>query len=130
MGAKELAKIFHNVYEKLAPIYGYKTREDTKEFDENTPNGKLMIATCEGVLNMLDAESNRLEKLVAGKLVKGCVVYMKASSGMSGYGNPQCVKSVCEPLSEISLYGHNQNYKTWDVDKIVEYPYVASNLSA
>ena len=98
----------------------------------NVKRGKFYIEalTLEKIIKDWLAESNRLEKLVAGKLVKGCVVYMKASSGMSGYGNPQCVKSVCEPLSEISLYGHNQNYKTWDVDKIVEYPYVASNLSA
>ena len=40
----------------------------------------------------------------ADKLTKGCVVYMKASSGMLGYGNAQCVSSVCDPLDSIRLY--------------------------
>lgn len=44
---KELAILFHNTYERLAPNYGYETREETKRFDENSPNGKLMIAVCE-----------------------------------------------------------------------------------
>jgi hypothetical protein len=56
------------------------------------------------------------------KLTKGCVVLMKASSGLQGYGNAQCVSNVCEPLGEISLYGHNQCYKTYDIQKIIEYP--------
>ena len=56
------------------------------------------------------------------KLTEGCVVFMKASSGLTGYGNAQCVSSVCEPLGEVSLYGHNQNYKTYDIGRIVEYP--------
>ena len=47
---------------------------------------------------------------------------MSSDSGCPGYGNPQCVKSVCEPLGELSLYGHNQSYKTYDVREIVEYP--------
>lgn len=42
--AVEIAKQFHLTYERLAPKFGYKTREDTKDFDPDTPNGKLMIA--------------------------------------------------------------------------------------
>lgn len=41
-----LAVRFHKVYERLAPEYGYETRKETREFDPNTPNGRLMIATC------------------------------------------------------------------------------------
>ena len=54
--AGELAKTFHEVYEKLAPAYGYETNKETRIFDKNSRNGKLMIATCEGILNMLDSE--------------------------------------------------------------------------
>ena len=54
--AEELAKTFHEVYEKLAPAYGYETNKETRIFDKNSRNGKLMIATCEGILNMLDSE--------------------------------------------------------------------------
>jgi len=45
-----LAKLFHDTYERLAPEFGYKTREDTKEFNPNSPNGKLMIAVCKIVI--------------------------------------------------------------------------------
>jgi len=46
----QLAVSFHDVYEFLAPLHGYKTREDTREFDPESQNGKLMIATCEIIL--------------------------------------------------------------------------------
>ena len=49
----ELAIFFHGTYERLAPKYGYKTRKDTKQFDPDSPNGKLMIAVCERVIDEL-----------------------------------------------------------------------------
>jgi len=51
MSALELAIFFHDTYEKLAPQYGYETREDTKEFDPESKNGRLMVATCQEVIN-------------------------------------------------------------------------------
>jgi hypothetical protein len=39
-----IARQGHDIYERLAPKFGYKTRGDTKEFDPDSPNGKLMIA--------------------------------------------------------------------------------------
>jgi len=53
MKPKELAILFHETYERLAPEFGYETREDTKEFDENSKNGKLMIAVCDEILKRL-----------------------------------------------------------------------------
>lgn len=53
----ELAKRFHEVYERLAPQFGYKTREDTKAFDPSTPNGKLMTAVCQEVGDEIDKMS-------------------------------------------------------------------------
>ena len=50
---------------------------------------------------------------------EGDVVFMKASSGLCGYGNAQCISSVCEPLGEISLYGHNQIYNMYDIARVV-----------
>lgn len=55
-------------------------------------------------------------------LKKGSVVLMAAKSKLQGWGNPQCVESVCEPLGEISLYGHNQHYKIHHICKIIESP--------
>lgn len=41
---EDMARKFHDAYEMLAPLFGYETREDTKVFDPDSPNGKLMIA--------------------------------------------------------------------------------------
>jgi hypothetical protein len=44
--AEQMARRFHETYERLAPQFGYTTRTDTREFDPESPNGKLMIAVC------------------------------------------------------------------------------------
>lgn len=49
-GGEALARRFHDLYEKLAPSFGYETREDTRTFDPSTPNGKLMIAVCTALI--------------------------------------------------------------------------------
>lgn len=58
----KLAKLFHQVYEDLAPSFGYETRTNTKEFDKNSKNGKLMIATCKAILPEIKA--SQLDALV------------------------------------------------------------------
>ncbi len=45
----EIAKRFHEAYERLAPSFGYETRKDTKAFDAESANGKLMTAVCQEV---------------------------------------------------------------------------------
>lgn len=47
---QKLASIFHDTYETLAPAYGYGTRKQTRDFDSESSNGKLMIATCKFIL--------------------------------------------------------------------------------
>lgn len=49
----ELATLFHDTYEALAPVNGYETRPETRAFDPNTPNGKTMIATAAVVLSQI-----------------------------------------------------------------------------
>lgn len=49
VNGKELALKFHEAYERLAPSFGYETRSDTKQFDPNSNNGKLMAAVCQEV---------------------------------------------------------------------------------
>lgn len=44
--AEQLARLFHETYERLAPQFGYETRKETKQFDPSSPNGKLMVAVC------------------------------------------------------------------------------------
>jgi hypothetical protein len=63
MDKTQLAKFFHKTYEELATGFLYKTREETKEFNPNSANGKLMIATCEAVLEELSRQSKDTEAL-------------------------------------------------------------------
>lgn len=49
-----LAKFFHDTYERLAPEYGYETRTETRVFDRESENGRLMIAVCEELRRTLD----------------------------------------------------------------------------
>lgn len=55
MTAEELARLFHETYEELAPAYGYQTREDSAVPWEDVPeqNKELMIATCEVIIARL-----------------------------------------------------------------------------
>jgi hypothetical protein len=57
----DLARRFHDTYERLAPDYGYTTRADAREFDPDSPNGRLMAAVCSEVLGALEAEVWRLQ---------------------------------------------------------------------
>ena len=49
ISAVAMAEQFHEAYERLAPEYGYVTREETKIFNPDSPNGQLMIAVCSEV---------------------------------------------------------------------------------
>lgn len=59
MKPEELARLFHEVYERLAPEYSYETRERTakpwEEIPDDDSNKRLMIATCEVILKALTA---------------------------------------------------------------------------
>lgn len=44
--ALRLAIRFHETYERLAPQFGYETRADTRTFDPDSKNGRLMVAVC------------------------------------------------------------------------------------
>lgn len=56
MSNEEIARLFHDTYERLAPEFGYETRKDTKQFDPNSPNGKLMVAVCGHVAEVIRGE--------------------------------------------------------------------------
>lgn len=51
--AEKLAKLFHDTYERLAPAFGYATREESAVAWENVPvnNKKLMVATAAVVID-------------------------------------------------------------------------------
>ncbi len=52
MNPAVLAQLFHETYERLAPEYGYRTREASAKPWHEVPqqNRELMIATCAEVL--------------------------------------------------------------------------------
>lgn len=52
----EMATLFHETYERLAPSFGFKTRYNTRVFEPVSRNGKLMIAVCKEILDKLDKE--------------------------------------------------------------------------
>lgn len=56
----EITKKFHDTYEKLASEYTYETREDTKVFDINSNNGKLMYATVNEIVSPILEENQKL----------------------------------------------------------------------
>lgn len=52
-----VALAFHEAYERLAPSFGYTTRPETRAFDSNSANGKLMIAVIGEIRALLKAGS-------------------------------------------------------------------------
>ena len=65
----EITKKFHDTYEKLASEYAYETREDTKVFDINSSNGKLMYATVNEIVSPILKE-NKKQKEVIDKAIE------------------------------------------------------------
>lgn len=49
----DLAIRFHEIYERLSSSFGYETRKATRCFEPDSPNGRLMIATCREILTYL-----------------------------------------------------------------------------
>ena len=54
--SKALAQAFHEAYERLAPEFGYETREETRQFDPESPNGRLMLAVCDEIIGRIEVE--------------------------------------------------------------------------
>jgi hypothetical protein len=50
--AEELAQLFHETYERLAPSYNYETRKESAKPWAEVPekNKQLMIAVCDAIL--------------------------------------------------------------------------------
>jgi hypothetical protein len=44
--AEALARMFHESYERLADVAGYETRLETRSFNLESPNGRLMVLVC------------------------------------------------------------------------------------
>lgn len=73
-----MARRFHELYERLAPNFGYETRLETRKFDPHSPNGRLMIAVCAELLpteeQIADAASQGAHAVLGDT---GNVVYVR-----------------------------------------------------
>jgi len=88
---EQLAKLFHDTYERLAPQYGYKTRKASSLDWDEVPelNKELMIETCKVILkaNVITSDTlcplcsikakgvmNEVDKAIALKKIEECIV--------------------------------------------------------
>lgn len=65
MNKEEILKYtidFHNTYEQLSKEFNYITRRETRQFNINSSNGKLMYATVEKVVGSLIQENINLKQ--------------------------------------------------------------------
>jgi len=60
--SEKLAKRFHETYERLAPAFGYETRQETRRFDPTSKNGRLMIAVTDEIEAEISTEVERLQE--------------------------------------------------------------------
>jgi hypothetical protein len=64
--AYSLARRFHEFYEQSAPAFGYETKSETKEFDPESPNGRLMAWVC---FQIVKEEKQALLKFIKQKFI-------------------------------------------------------------
>jgi len=61
--AEQLARLFHETYERLAPEYGYETRPETaipwEQIPDDNRNKRLMIAVAGEVLHHIQLDEMR-----------------------------------------------------------------------
>jgi len=93
--SEELARKFHEAYERLAPSFGYETRKETRDFDPTSANGMLMIAVCGELAGELagdlEAENKRTWEHRANSLARS---YAPNIYSCKKCGNP-CVSGYC-----------------------------------
>ena len=108
---KKYTQMFHNTYEMLSPKFNYETRKDTKKFDFDTPNGKLMYATVEKIILPILKENQKLkEQLEASeKARKEAIDKLKTLGKFDG---EKCTRS-----SKLWTADFNELISILDIDK-------------
>lgn len=64
--AYRLARRFHEFYEQSAPLFGYETKKETKEFIPESNNGRLMAWVC---YEIVKEEKQNLVKDIRNRLL-------------------------------------------------------------
>jgi hypothetical protein len=99
--SKRIARLFHKTYERLAPEFGYTTRDDTKEFDEDSPNGKLMMAVCKEVF---DSEISKAKREGIKEALNAIVGYTKNMRTFVNMFNPISENIMFKQSGELDAY--------------------------
>ena len=61
--AYKWAREFHNLYEHTAPLFGYETKQETREFNPESPNGRLMAYVCFNIVQQaVDDEREKIQE--------------------------------------------------------------------
>ena len=105
--AVELAKLFHENYERLAPLYGYETRDESAVPWEDVPvnNRNLMIATCRAVIERADSDIEFLVSLVPKWAKEDCPGLVPAMYGTGSYEGDRKVIERVAKIQGISMNG-------------------------
>lgn len=79
MNAEQLAQLFHETHERLAPDFGYATRKETAIPWQNIPadssNKRLMIAVAGEVLQVVQSEQAK-ENRTLREIIKDFIVHV------------------------------------------------------
>ena len=120
----ELAIKFHEIYERLAPSFGYETRTETREFNPESANGKLMIAVCDeiaahsfklpAVAPLSEAELERMWREWATGPVKTVVEFARAIESAVAARYTERIAELMELADRLKLEAqmHAQEART------------------
>lgn len=100
------ARKFHSIYEEQAPFFGYITRKETRDFNPQSNNGKLMIAVMKKLLPIIEAQER--QRIIGGiedkRLLEGILLVIQDMVLVYGYAGGDF---IAEQL--VKEYGYSLN---------------------
>lgn len=103
----ELAMLFHEAYERLAPSFGYETRDDTKSLDLNSPNGKLMVAVCTEIAGHFSHPAPASDELLEEERELDASDYDAIDRSLKYVGTVFAMHDLHEALTETMVRMHS-----------------------
>ncbi len=97
--AEELARIFHGLYERITPRFGYSTRPRTRVFVPHSPNGRALIETC---LELMTGGYRLNEPVEIGKPATPLLAELKMPQIEVSVGDPPSFERVRMSVVERS----------------------------
>jgi hypothetical protein len=107
-----LARLFHATYERLAPEYGYETRPDTKDFDPESKNGRLMVRVCAEISNAVFCPTPAAQQAEPPKKINFKEAFEKARQNPAYWEERAELESAAHPADDDGkLQRELQHYK-------------------